>query len=169
MFTTSTLRTILFSPALALFALASPALADDVDDPRLERRVEILERFDRDGDGKLSGAEFDAVRDAGGLGPAHGRGPRGRALDTDGDGKISHAERQAAQKRRQRKRLDTDADGVVSDAERATRRERRAEIREQYDTDADGHLRPSERGAARDDGVLPGQPRRGKGHARGRR
>jgi Ca2+-binding EF-hand superfamily protein len=166
MFTTSTLRTILFS--LALFAVATPAFADDTDDPRLERRAELLERFDSDGDGRLSGAELEAVRDAG-LGPAHGRGPRARALDTDGDGTISHAEIQAAQKRRQRKRLDTDGDGEISDAERAAGRERHAEIVEQYDTDGDGHLSPSERDAAREDGALPGKPRQGKGHAKGRR
>ena len=48
---------------LSLLGAGGVALADDEPASREERRVEILERYDADGDGSLSGTEFDALRE----------------------------------------------------------------------------------------------------------
>lgn len=71
--------------------------------PDPERMKKLIEKFDKDGDGKLSEAERQAARAARGNPGAGGSRPdpaRMKKLvekfDKDGDGKLSEAERQAA-------------------------------------------------------------------------
>ncbi len=119
-------------------------------------RKQVLERFDADEDGKLTGKERTAANAALHAGkvrlPSSRRMRRGwaRAIekyDADGDGKLSDAERTAAtedfRKRRAEarrrwilRRYDTDGDGELSEeenakleADRAARAKRRAERR----------------------------------------
>ena len=47
----------------SLLGAGAVALADDEPGSREERRAEILERYDADGDGRLAGAELDAARE----------------------------------------------------------------------------------------------------------
>lgn len=113
------------------------------------RRGDRTRRFDKDGDGTLSDAERDAMRDA-------RRDERMKRLDTDEDGKVSEEERQAAQQEREDRRaarmaqLDTDGDGQVSDAERSAAMAGRAkEMHGRLDADGDGKLTPAEVANAR--------------------
>ena len=123
----------------------------------------ILEKFDKDGDGKLSDEEKAAARQA--------REERWKALlaeyDKDGDGQLSDEEKAAAKadmgwdgKRipeRFLARFDKDGDGQLSDEEmaaakeaiRARMEERRKEMLAKYDKDGDGQLSEEEREAAR--------------------
>ena len=90
-----TARAVLVCTALLM---AVPlAIAGD----REQRRAEILEQFDTDGDGQLSEAERQAARESGAFSGKRGRGEKRRQqileeFDADGDGQLSEAERQAA-------------------------------------------------------------------------
>lgn len=93
-----TVRTILVSIAL-LMAMPLATAGD-----REQRRAEILEQFDTDGDGQLSEAERQAARESGAFSGRSGKRGRGgkrrqeilEEFDADGDGQLSEAERQAA-------------------------------------------------------------------------
>jgi len=134
-----------------------------------DRRAQLLEQFDTDGDGTLSDAERQAAREA-------RRAELLEKYDADDDGTLSDAERAAAveagdlPRHRDRRhhrhgrfggRLlgpcpaeflaahDTDGDGTLSDAERQVAREaRKAEFLGKYDADDDGTLSDEEREAA---------------------
>ena len=156
---------------LLLLGAGAVALADDEPAAREERRAEILERYDADGDGRLSQEERRAARER----------RRLERWDTDGDGEMSEEEHAAARQamddrrggrgREQRaSRFDTDGDGAISDEERAAAYEQRKLEREmameKYDADGDGRLSRSERESARADGARVGPPgggRRGHG------
>jgi len=141
---------------------------------RLAVRKQVMDRFDKDKNGKLTGAERGAANTwlRRGLGATRrARGDR-RNWDTDGDGKLSEDE-QAARREHFRRlvedrrrsyelrqydknrngRLDED-EVAARDAARKDREERMAEYRRQYqerikkyDADGDGKLDREERAA----------------------
>lgn len=124
-----------------------------------KRRKGFMERFDADGDGKISDSERGAMRQA----MREGREQRMlERFDEDGDGVLNDEERLNAEaeleaRRMERQirmveRFDTDGDGVLSDAENQAARERFSRGRgdqaqggwqqtiEKYDADGDGEL-----------------------------
>lgn len=92
---------------------------------------EMLKKFDKDSDGKLSDDERKAMRE---------------------EMKAMNGKREAEML----KKFDTDGDGKLSDEEKIARREameaRRKELLEKYDADKDGKLSPDEMKTARDAG-----------------
>ena len=151
---------------LFLFAVAPVLAEEDAESPEA-RRARMLETYDADGDGQLSGPERESMRAArreqrGGAGGFHAK------ADTDGDGKVSDEERKifresraAKAKERHAERLkafDADGDGQLSEDERAAMRAKRGGKRgehhkrmiERFDTDGDGSLSDEERAAARE-------------------
>ena len=136
-----------------------------------EMRQKMLEKFDKDGDGKLDEKERMAARKAMG---AHRMSPEMRKkmlekFDKDGDGKLNEEEIKAAHKaararmeahhKKMLKRFDKDGDGKLSKEERKTMKETmHKELLEKYDKDGDGKLNKEERQAAIEAGAMP--PRR---------
>lgn len=132
---------------------------------------EILQRFDTDKDGALSGEEFLAARktlaeEKPDKQPHAATTSRSvfdapsiiKRYDTDGDGKLSDDEKtkaRDAQKKRYAEtiqRYDKDGDGELNDAEKqAARSDMRKHWRERmmqkYDTDGDGTLSDEEKAA----------------------
>jgi EF hand len=111
------------------------SLATAQDKPEHSKRPipeEILKKYDKDGDGKLSEAEHTAMAADR---KAMGEKRRQEALkkyDKDGDGKLSEAERQ-----------------TMRDEMEATRKA----FMEKYDTDKDGRLDPAEKKVVTDAGI----------------
>ncbi|MFC4993047.1 EF-hand domain-containing protein [Rubritalea tangerina] len=138
---------------------------------------EVMERFDKDGDGKLSDEERKEARDA----IAKRYGSRGdkmqkellKRFDKDGDGKLSEDERRELRrswekrkrghsewmeqaKKRFMLQFDEDGDGQLSEEEKAKAKEviaeRMSELKkeliEKYDLDGDGTLSEEERKTA---------------------
>lgn len=105
-------------------------------------REEVLKKFDKDGDGKLSEEEKGELRKA--------MASRGRKLpphlmekfDKDGDGKLNEEER--------------------ADARKAMEA-RRKEVMEKFDKDGDGKLNPEERRAAMASRPKPGEGKKPEG------
>lgn len=107
---------------------------------RGQARERILQKFDTDNDGRLTGAEREAFREAmkarrggeGRQGARRGANPERRAgilkrFDTDGDGVLSEQERQALRKakgKRRASRGDRAGQGLNPEAKRV--RDRRA-------------------------------------------
>jgi hypothetical protein len=86
---------------------------------------EMLKKFDKDGDGKLSEDERKAMREA--IQERHK--DKFKEFDKDGDGKLSKEEKEAmkaARKAEWLKKYDTDGDGKLSDEERKAMPERPA-------------------------------------------
>jgi len=125
----------------------------------------LLERFDRNGDGKLDKDERASARQH--FPPRHGRGkgsfPRGRPPWYKAPGGARTHPAQPGRTNSKfydwiRKRFDADGDGKLSDDERARAREaldtrrgpRRppASLIQRFDTDGDGKLSPAERARA---------------------
>jgi len=150
-----------------------------------ERRQQLLEKFDTDGDGKLDPDERAAAREA--------RRARIREkLDTNGDGEVSEDERARfrdgharcqgrrggcgprgrrgrGRLRSMRKAADRDGDGAVSEEERnAARKALRARRLEKLDANGDGKLSDDEEASAREDRPRC-RGRRGRSGPRGRR
>lgn len=76
---------------------------------------ELLEKFDKDGDGKLSAEERKAAMEA-------RQAEMLAKFDKDGDGKLNEEERKAAMEARKAemmKKFDKDGDGELSKEERA--------------------------------------------------
>lgn len=117
--------------ALALGLMMAPAFSQDADAPkkpdgdrkaraeqREARRAEMIKKYDKDGDGKLSDEERKAMQAdhprRGGEGRGEGRrGPRMtdeqraemlKKYDKDGDGKLSDEERKAMMEDRKKAR-----------------------------------------------------------------
>jgi len=93
------------------------------------RREAFMAKWDKDGDGKLSDAEREAMRES-------FRKERIKRYDKDGDGELSDEERQAMRRGRGRggvfgaalqrwrmQHFDVDGDGKLSEAEEAEQRE----------------------------------------------
>jgi len=166
------------SAALLLVAGLARAQAQDPAGPRPlgPMHARVLEKFDTDGDGKLSPEERQAALEAA---PPEVRQRieehRQKMLekfDADGDGQLNDAERAAArealkqriaeEKQKFLEKWDKDGDGVLSDAEKAAAKEafegrirqqfqeRRQEFIKKWDTDGDGKLNDEERAAARE-------------------
>lgn len=103
----------------------------------------LLEKFDKDGDGKLSDDERKAMQEERRVMAAKRHAEMLAKFDKDGDGKLSDDERSA-----------------MRDAMEA----RRKEILEKYDADKNGKLSPDEVKAARDAGEeMPDWAGRGPG------
>ena len=134
---------LLFPAALAISACdpkpaepaATPAAPADAvgrgarpDGPMTLTAMQVRsdERFrsaDTDGDGVISGAELEAIAQAGPTGGRNGRGGGGRGLaraDADGDGRITLDEARA-QVAERFARMDTNGDGAVTEDERPQR------------------------------------------------
>jgi Ca2+-binding EF-hand superfamily protein len=119
---------------------------------RPQRKVppELLEKFDKNGDGKLDEAERKEAAEArkGGMEKRHAE--MIKRFDTDGDGELSESERKAAREAMEAKKK---------------------EILEKYDANGDGKLDEAERKTAIDAGEKlpphpmkrPGGDRAGKG------
>lgn len=82
----------------------------------------ILEKFDKDGDGKLNDEERATMREEGKARMEERRKEMLKKFDTDGDGKLSPDERKKAMEERHAemlKKFDKDGDGKLSEEERA--------------------------------------------------
>tara|TARA_B100001029_G_C15001533_1_gene418385 strand:- start:115 stop:639 length:525 start_codon:yes stop_codon:yes gene_type:complete len=109
-------------------------------------REEVMKKFDKDGDGKLSESERAELRKA----MANRGGPGGRRpppqlmkqFDKDGDGKLSESERAELRK---------------------TMEARRKEFMAKFDKDGDGKLNEEERKAA-----MAARPKPGEGRPEGK-
>lgn len=128
------------------------------------RRKQFESQFDKDGDGELSEAEREAMRDE-----FRKRGEQQRAAfmkewDKDGDGELSESERnalrEAGEKRRKEftAKYDKDGNGDIDESEREAIREdmqkQREELTKKYDADKNGFLSLEEMDKARKDGAL---------------
>lgn len=109
---------------LTIAALTIPFAAHAEGDESKKRakgkkfRAMMIEKFDTDGDGKLSDSEKEAAKTA-------MKARRAEFIaqhDTDGDGKLSEEEKQAA-KENFIAQYDTDGDGKLSEAERELARD----------------------------------------------
>lgn len=127
------MKTTLLYTLSALIGSCLIASAEDTTKPgdRPERPLppKILEKFDKDGDGKLSAEEKQAAHDA---------------------------RKEMAGERRKEilAKFDTDQNGELSDEEKAKMREEiHAKMLEKFDTDGDGKLSKEERAA------MPKHPR----------
>lgn len=92
-----------------------------------ERKLppEILEKFDKDGDGKLNEEERKAARAARGEMDGARKKEMLKKFDTDGDGKLSDEEKTAMREEMKKKmleRFDKDGDGELNEEERAEMR-----------------------------------------------
>lgn len=120
---------------------------------RQSRRQEWMDRFDIDGDGKISDEERDAMRE-------EMRARRDEFMlrrmtsrfDADGDGELNEAER-----------IEAEAELAVQQAERQAR------MIERFDTDGDGRLSDAESQAARESFGRGRGPGGGGDRARGGR
>ena len=92
-----------------------------------------MQRFDTDGDGKISDEERQAARET-------WKAKRLEKYDTDGDGQISDEERMAAREAWKAKRLekyDTDGDGQISDEEREAAKKARQQRWQKHSDDVE--------------------------------
>ena len=133
--------------ALALAgSLAAAPRGGDGAKPERERRgppPEIIERFDKDGDGKLNREERKAAMQARRERAGQMRKKMLEKFDSNGDGKLDETEREAM---------------------REAMKAKREEMLEKHDTDGDGRLSPEERQAAIDAGEkIPPRPMRRPG------
>ena len=128
--------------ALSGSLLAAPR-GGEGERPERERRgppPEIIEKFDKDGDGKLNEEERKAAMEARRKRAGQMREKMLEKFDTNGDGKLDEDERKAMREAMEAKRQ---------------------EILDKYDADGDGKLSPEERQAAIDAGEqIPKHPRR---------
>ncbi len=111
----------------ASFGLLGSARAEEAKPDRPHRKLppEVIEKFDKDGDGKLNEEEREAAK-AGRKEMMEARKKEMIAkFDTDGDGELSEEEREAAKAARKQmmlEKFDKDGDGELSDDEKAEMR-----------------------------------------------
>jgi hypothetical protein len=127
--------------ASALLSAVFAQAPEREDGPPPERRgphgpppKEILEKFDKDGDGKLNEEEREAMHKA--MKARHEEEMLKR-FDKDGDGKLSEEERKAMEEERKKrmgerekellKRFDKNGDGILDEEEKKAAREARRE------------------------------------------
>lgn len=111
----------------ASFGLLGAANAQEEKRDRPERKLppEILEKFDKDGDGKLNEEERAAAKAAREeMMEARKKEMLGK-FDKDGDGELNGEEKEAMKEGRKKmmlEKFDKDGDGKLNDAERAEMR-----------------------------------------------
>lgn len=165
--------TIVCCGALPVLSAAERGLAGDGSQPAAGKagdghRAALVERFDQDGDGRLSAEEREAAQAALGQRRAKGRGRLAelkKRFDKDGDGRLSEEERAAAREFAWQKveerlegmkvehperyaKIDADGNGTVTREEaRAAKEallarliERRPELVARFDRDGNGTL-----------------------------
>jgi Ca2+-binding EF-hand superfamily protein len=139
-----------------LFALPALAQSEKAEEPAsapamTQRQQDLIQRFDKNGDGRLdedekAAAHAEMRREGKGEGERGGRAEMRKKLlkrfDKNGDGKLNEAERAEAEKavkqfkeRRDEflKRFDKDGDGTLNDEERAAAEKARQEFIEKID------------------------------------
>ena len=144
------------STAIAAIITAGPAAAQDQESGTAGEVPRFIQRFDQDGDGRVSAEEFptrfqfldnndDGFIDAteAPVPPPRGKrrkGPLFPRFDTDGDGKLSLEEFPGPDDRFGQ--MDTDGDGFLSKAEAAAGKRRGGPGRD--DSDGDGRVSKAE-------------------------
>ena len=117
--------------------------ATRADDPPAQKRrripPQILQQFDKNGDGKLDEAEKRAIRDS-----------FMKRFDKNGDGKIDEAEKRAAREAFMKRRGGPGKDGKGRPGKGRPGQFDRAAILKQFDKNGDGKLDEAERQAARE-------------------
>lgn len=111
----------------AAFGLAGAAHAEKPGKDRPHRDIppEIIEKFDKDGDGKLNQEEREAAKAARERMMEAKKKEMIAKFDKDGDGKLSEEEEQAMREARRKmmmEKFDKDGDGELSDDEKAEMR-----------------------------------------------
>jgi len=111
---------------------------------------EMLAKFDKDGDGKLSPEEMKAAREA-------RQAEMLKKYDKDGDGKLSPEELKAGHDEMRLKHFDKDGDGKLNEEEQkaadAFKKHadgRQAEMLKKFDKDGDGKISEEEKAAAKE-------------------
>ena len=146
----------LASAAIAAIIAAGPVAAQDQESSTADETPKFIQRFDKDGDGRVSSEEFptrfqlmdvngDGFIDAEEAATPHRRGKPhgGRRLarfDTDGDGQLSLEEFPGPDDRFAE--MDTDGDQFLSKAEMAVGKRRGGPARD--DKDGDGRVSKEE-------------------------
>jgi len=169
-----TLGTAFFAGTFVLgLSLSAQDLADEATfgppegkGPRGPMHKKALEKFDKDGDGKLNEEERKAAHEAFKKNHPEMHKKMLEKFDKDGDGKLNEEERQAMReahremkgKRREMllEKFDADGDGKLSPEEHKAAHEAFKEehpelhkkMLEKFDTDGDGKLSPEERSKA---------------------
>ncbi len=117
--------------------------ATRADDPPAQKRrripPQILQQFDKNGDGKLDEAEKRAIRDS-----------FMKRFDKNGDGKIDEAEKRAAREAFMKRRGGPGKDGKGRPGKGRPGRFDRQAILKRFDKNGDGKLDEAERQAARE-------------------
>ena len=111
----------------AAIGLSGAAYAEEGKKERPPHKLppEILEKFDKDGDGKLNEEEREAAKAARGEMEANRKKEMLAKFDKDGDGKLSEEEKKAAHEAMKKKMLekfDKDGDGELSEEEKSEMR-----------------------------------------------
>ena len=103
---------------LSVRAEEKPAAGQEGFPKRMKPGAGVIQKFDKDGDGKLNEEERTAMRE-------EMRKNREKAFDKNGDGKLDETERAAMQEARKarEKAFDKDGDGKLSPEERKAMRE----------------------------------------------
>ena len=138
---------------LAIVALSVPALAQAEEGKKCDkgkkgcdkRRAHMIEKFDQDGDGKLSEEERTAAKSA----MAERKAAFIAKHDTNDDGKLDKDEKKAA-KEAIISQHDTNKDGKLSEEERKTAREAGARLPGHHGH-KQGHKKGSKKGRSRGD------------------
>jgi hypothetical protein len=107
----------------AAIGLSGAAYAEEGKGPRPPHKLppEIIEKFDKDGDGKLNEEEHAAAKAARGEMEADRKKEMLAKFDKDGDGTLNEEEKMAAREEMKKKMLekfDKDGDGELSEEER---------------------------------------------------
>lgn len=122
---TTTLMIVAASMGLIGFAQAEEVKEAKKERPERKLPPELIEKFDKDGDGKLNKQEREAARAERRARMEERRKQALEKFDTDKDGELSKEERKAMKEARRAKRLekfDADGDGELSEEERAEMR-----------------------------------------------
>jgi Ca2+-binding EF-hand superfamily protein len=115
------------------------------DKPPGQHKQEMLQRFDKDGDGKLNDEEKAAAKAAMQQRQGDMREEALKRFDANGDGKLDDAERATAQEAMHKQR-----GGQMTDEQRAKARAEFQAYAAKHDKDGDGKLSPEERKSARE-------------------
>lgn len=144
--------------AMATMGLIGISQAEEGKKDRPQRKLppEIIEKFDKDGDGELNEDERKAAREAHGDRMKAWRKGMIEKFDKDGDGKLNEEESKAARaegKARMLKRFDKDGDGTLNDDEKA---EMRKEMNHRPGMKKRPHQKDGEGKKTEDDAEAPG-------------